>query len=124
MHDIPGLYATHTDGLYIKGFEVHWPDEIAPFFNHGIHCEYFKNLMIDGFVGRQPQASGVGAAIALNDGEGVTIANCKADVGTDTFLKYARLRGELVFANNDTSNAEHIMYPTESDFQFRGPESQ
>jgi len=116
MHDIPALYATHTEGLTIKGFEVEWADELPPFFNHGIHCEYFKNLRIEGFKARQPQLSGVGAAIALNNGNGVAITNCKADDGTYTFLSHAEVTGERLFTSNDLAKAEVIIYPVDSGF--------
>lgn len=42
--------------------------------------------MINGFIGRQVQKSGAGAAIALSHGSKVSIGDCEALEGTGTFL--------------------------------------
>lgn len=116
-HDIPGLYARYVDGLKINGLEIDFPDELPPFFNHALHCEYFTNLKIDALKARQPQLAGVGAVIALNNGSNVTINNCRVPQGTDTFLKHAALTGELIFAYNDLSNTKYAIDPPESKFK-------
>ena len=85
-HDIPGLYGRYVDGLKLSNFEVEWEGKLPEFFSHGIECENFRNLEVDGFVGRQAQAEGKNSAISLSNGSGVTIRDSVAAEGTQTFL--------------------------------------
>jgi Glycosyl hydrolases family 28 len=117
-HDIPGMYCRYVDGLKINGFKLAWDDNLPEFFNHGIHCEFFKDVVIDGFEGRQPHIGGDAAAIALNDGSGITIRNSKADKDTGTFLSHSDITDEGLFANNDLSNAQEAIEPENSAFEF------
>lgn len=116
-HDIPGIYARYVDGLKINGLEISWADKLPPFFNHAVQCEHFSNLTIDNLKARQPQLSGIGAVIALNNGKNVTIQNCKASKDTGTFLTHAALTGKLVLANNDLSQAKVAIDPPKSKFK-------
>lgn len=112
-HDIAGMYCCYTDGLKIRGLELEWDDNLPRFFNHGIQCEHFRNLEIDGFNGRQPHKTDNRAAIALNDGSGITIRNCKAAEGTGVFLSRSDIRGEWLFVNNDLSEAKKVSEPAD-----------
>lgn len=117
-HDIPGMYCRYVDGLKINGFKLAWDDNLPEFFNHGIHCEFFKDVVIDGFEGRQSHIGGDAAAIALNGGSGITIRNSKADKDTCTFLSHSDITDEGLFANNDLSNAREAIEPENSAFEF------
>ena len=60
-------------------------------------------------AGKQAQASG--AAIALQDGTGVSITNSRAMPGTKTFLQMDKVEGRRVFVNYDLSGAAQVIMP-------------
>jgi hypothetical protein len=76
---------------------------VPPFFTHAIEGEDFRDVEIQGFEGRQA----AGAAIALRNGSGVTIRDCRAVQGTGTFLEQAGVADQRLFVNNDLSRAAH-----------------
>ena len=119
-HNIPGIYCGMVDGLRIQNVELEWEDNMHEFFSHGIECENFNNLIIDGFNGRQPHKSGQGAAISLSNGNNVTIRNCIAAEGTQTFLKFSGIKDQRLFVNNDLSRAATVMQPAKSEFKLFG----
>jgi polygalacturonase len=114
-HDIPGLYCGYVDGLKLRNFEVEWDDKLPRFFSHGIECENFQNLEVDGYVGRQAQAEGKNSAISLSNGSGVTIRNSVATEGTQTFLAHAGIRGGIILVNNDLSRAKVVISPAKAE---------
>ncbi len=105
-HDIPGIYGQYIDGLQIHGFELQWADSIPDYFSDGINLEHFKNLTIDGFVGKQAQQNGTGAAISLNNGTGVSITNCFASPGASNFFSFKDVNDLHSLTNNDLTNAK------------------
>jgi len=119
-HDIPGIYCGMVDGLRIQNVELEWVDTMHEFFSHGIECENFNNLIIDGFNGRQAHKSGKSAAISLSNGSNVTIRNCIAAEGTGTFLTFSGIKNQRLFVNNDLSNAALVMQPAKSEFKLYG----
>lgn len=116
-HDIPGMYCRYVDGLRIQDFKLEWVDSLPDYFSNGIYCEHFKNLVIDGFDGRQAQVSGLDAAIELNHGTGVSILNCRAPKGTGSFLQLKDVKNERQFINNDLGNARRSAKPAELHFE-------
>jgi hypothetical protein len=119
-HDVPALYCQYVDGLQIHGFELEWADDLPDYFSDGIHCEHFNNLTIDGFVGRQAQLSGRGAAIALLHGDKVSIRNCEAAEGTGTFLSVEDVKDQHLFINNNLTNAKKPTEPAQLNFKMSG----
>jgi len=80
--DIPGLLCRYVRDLQIRNFKLSWAGDLPGFFTHGIFCHHFVDILIDGFCGRQAHPDSGRAAIALSTGAGVTVRNCKAQVGT------------------------------------------
>jgi len=119
-HDIPGLYAKHVNNLVIKDLKIEWANKLPEFMNHAIHCEHFTDVLIDGFRGRQPHNNDSRAAIALNDGSGVTIRNCVAAPGTGKFLSHQNVTRMQMFINNDLSLAKEAIVPENSGFLQEG----
>ena len=115
-HGIPGLFFRHATGLRIRGFRLHWGDDVPPFFTHAIEGEEFHDVEIQGFEGR-PAA---GAAIALRHGSGVTIRDCRAAEGTDTFLEQIGVKDQRLFANNDLSGAARAFAVDQHGFTAAG----
>jgi hypothetical protein len=114
-HDIPALYFNNVEGLKIHGLEVDWADPLPDFFSEAIDCRHFKDLTIDGFVGRQAPPSGE-AAVVLKDGSKVSVCNSEAAPGTGTFLSLADVTDLRSFVNNDLSDAKVAISPPESQF--------
>ena len=119
-HDIPALYCQYVDGLQIHGFELEWADDLPGYFSDGIHCEHVNNLTIDRFIGRQPQKSGSGAAIALQHVSKVSIKNCEALEGTGTFLSIDDVKDQRLFVNNDLTKAKNPTEPAQLNFKMSG----
>jgi hypothetical protein len=117
-HDIPAFYCQNVEGLQLRGFEVEWADSLPDYFSDGIYCEHFSNLTIDGFAGRQANASGAGAAIVLKDGKTVSIRNSEAAPGTGTFLSLDGVSDQRSFLNNDVTNAKEPVRPAQTAFQI------
>lgn len=107
-HDVAGLYGRYVNGLNIHNLTIEWSAESPAYFSSGIECEDFKQLDIDGFVGRQAPGSSQGAAISLRRGFGVSIRNSTAAVGTDTFLSAVSVGGEHLFVGNDLAHARLV----------------
>jgi hypothetical protein len=116
-HAIPGIYAQYVDGLQIHGFELEWGDHLPDYFSAGIQCEYFDDLIIDGFNGRSAPTAGLAAAIVLQHGRQVSIRNCEAAPDTGTFLSLDDVRDQRLFVNNDLMNAQHPTQPAKTDFK-------
>ena len=119
-HDIPAMYCSYVEGLNIHGMDLECDGNLPAFFSHGIQCEHFRNIDIDGFRGRQPHAGDNRAAIAVNDGSGVTIRNCRAGEGTGVFLSCSAIKDERLFANNDLSSAKKAFEPAAAGFKLFG----
>jgi hypothetical protein len=114
------LYARYVENLRIHDFRLEWEDNLPLLFSHGIHCEHFSGLELDAFEGRQALPGRDQAAISLGEGHDVTIRNCKASPGTDTFLAHSNLAGALLFVGNDLTRAQRIMRPESSKFMLNG----
>ena len=119
-HDIPGLYGRYVDGLKLSNFEVEWESKLPEFFSHGIECENFRNLEVDGFVGRQAQTEGKNSAISLSNGSGVTIRDSVAAEGTQTFLAHTGITGGILLFNNDLSRAKVAVSPAKAELTQSG----
>jgi hypothetical protein len=105
-HDIPGLYACHVEKLEVRNFTLDWPADLPAFFTHGIHCEFFDGVEINGFRGRQAQIGGNDkAAIHLSVGRDALIRNCTAAKGTGKFLSHAQVTDVRAFGNDPDSEA-------------------
>jgi hypothetical protein len=119
-HDIPGLFGRYVNGLRIEGFDLQWVGPIADYLTNGIEVEYFDDLVINGFKGKQAADKPGTAAIALNHGKNVTVRNCQAQPGTDVFLAHSDLSEEGLFANNDLSRAKKAFQPEKTSFTLSG----
>jgi polygalacturonase len=119
-HDIPAIYCSNVAGLKISGFETEWEKGLPDFFNHSIWCQNARDVVIDGFVGRQAHIGDNRAAIVLDKVNGATIRNCTAAEGTGVFLQAIDVNGGRLFVNNDLSNAQQTMEAAESGFHEFG----
>jgi hypothetical protein len=117
-HDIPAMFCQSVTGVRIQNTNVAWSGANLPdFFTDGIYCDGVANLLIDGFIGRQAQANG-GAAISLKNGNNVSLRNCQAAKGTDTFLAMDKCADLRSFFNNDLSDAKQPLAPADAQFKI------
>jgi hypothetical protein len=116
--DIPALYAKRVDGLTLRNVQVDWPGSLPAYFSDGIRIEWFHDLTIDSFAGRQAQFAR-GAAIDLRDGSGVSITNSRATVSTRTFLQMEKVSDRRVFVNYDLSGAATAIAPADQRFVYQ-----
>jgi len=107
--DLPALLALHTDRLAVRDLTVEWADDVPSFFTHGIEAESFRELVVDGFRGRQAQATG--AAIRLAKGEDAVVRDSRAAAGTDAFVEATEVTGRTIFTGNDTRSARQPVVP-------------
>jgi polygalacturonase len=119
-HDIPGIYCTLVDGIRISDFQLEWEEPVHRFFSHGIECEDFENLVIDGFSGRQAHTSGTGSVISLKNGKTATIRNCFAAERSGTFLTLSNVSDQRLFVNNDIGNAQKAFGSEAPAFKMSG----
>jgi hypothetical protein len=119
-HDIPAIYAGHVEGFDIQGLRVEWHGQLPSFFTHAIQVEHCRDIEIAGFRGKQAQANASAAAIAVNDGSGVTVRDCRAEEGTGTFLALHDVADQRLFVNNDLARARQATDPVQTDFQSTG----
>lgn len=119
-HDIPGIYCRHVNGIRISDFTLEWEDPVHRFFSHGIECEDFENLVIDGFRGRQAHVSGPASVVSLKNGSTATIRNCFASEQSGTFLTLSNVSDQRLFVNNDIANAERAFGSTRPAFKMSG----
>ena len=119
-HDIPAIYCRYVQGLKIQDFDLSWVEPLADYLSHGIECEYFEDVTIDGFKGRQGAKAPNGAAIALEHGKTVSIRNSQAIDGTDTFLLVSDVMDQRLFVNNDLSKAKTAFRPEKLSFSSSG----
>jgi polygalacturonase len=113
-HDIPALYCRYAEGLRIKGVRVAWDEPMPEFFNHALQLEDVRDVVIDGFDGRQPHPEG--EVVMLNRVAGVSIRGCKAAEGTDTFVRGVDITDGRLFTNNDLREARTFYLPSDVGF--------
>ena len=101
-HDVPGLFFRHVQGLRIRGFHLVWDKSIPPFFTHGIEGEEFGDVEIQGFEGRGANGR---PAVALRNGSGVSIRDCRASNDAGTFFSQTGVSDQRLFVNNDLRGA-------------------
>jgi polygalacturonase len=119
-HDIPAFCCQYVDGLKIHGLEVEWADGLPSFFTHGIQCENFNDVEIDGFTGGPAHKDGAKSVLALSKGSKISIRNSKAAKGTGVFLSYADVVDGGLFVNNDLGEARKVCEPEKLPFQASG----
>jgi polygalacturonase len=107
--DLPALLALHTERLALRNLGVEWAEDVPAFFTHAIECRSFRDLVVEGFRGRQARTSG--AAIRLATGEDAVVRNSRAAAGTDTFLEATEVTGATVFTGNNTRAARRAAAP-------------
>ena len=113
--DLPALLALHTERLAVRDLTVEWADDVPAYFTHAIEAESFRELVVDGFRGRQAQKTG--SAIRLLKGEDAVVRDSRAAAGTDTFVEATEVTGRTVFTGNDTRAARQPVVPA----SFGGP---
>ena len=79
------------------------------YFTHAIEAESFRELVVDGFRGRQAQNTG--SAIRLVGGEDAVVRDSRAAAGTDTFVEATEVTGRTVFTGNDVRAARRPAAP-------------
>ena len=108
------------EGFDIQGLRVEWRGQLPSFFTHAIQVEHSREIEIAGFRGKPAPANASAAAIALSDGSGVTVRDCRAEEGTGAFLALNNVADQRLFANNDLASARQATDPAKTDFQFTG----
>jgi len=101
-HDVPGLFFRHVQGLRVRGLRLFWDESVPPFFTHGIEGEEFRDVDIQGFEGSGANGR---PAIALRNGSGLSIRDCRATGGTGTFISQTGVSDQRLFVNNDLRGA-------------------
>lgn len=107
--DLPALLALHTERLAVRNLVVEWADDVPSYFTHAIEAESFRELVVDGFRGRQAQEAG--SAIRLVRGEDAVVRDSRAAAGTDTFVEATEVTGRTVFTGNDVRAARQPAVP-------------
>jgi hypothetical protein len=107
--DLPALLALHTERLAVRSLTVDWADDVPAYFTHAIEAESFRELVVDGFRGRQAQPAG--SAIRLVRGEDAVVRDSRAAAGTDAFVEATEVTGRTVFAGNDVRAARRPLVP-------------
>ncbi len=95
-YDMAALTAHGVDNLELRGFDVDWQGNMPDYYTSGIAVSTFKNLRIDGFEGSGPHAGA--PAIALRDGEDVTMRNAHASTGD--LISMEAVSGRKVLSGN------------------------
>jgi polygalacturonase len=81
-HDVPALFATHINGLFIKDLDVRWGTALPSYFTNAVWCDHFQNLAISGFTGSAaPNSTAEEAVISLRDGEAAALSCIKLTNG-------------------------------------------
>ena len=114
------MYCRCVDGLDLRGLTVEWEDRLPAFFTHGLECEHFKNVRIDGFTDGPAHPGSEEAAISLKQGNGISICNSRAIQGTGVFLRHSEVQDAGLFANNDLSRARKVCEPVKLPFEASG----
>ena len=114
--NLPALLARHTERLAVRNLTVEWADNVPAYFTHAIEAESFRELLVDGFHGRQAQKAG--SAIRLANGEDAVVRDSRAAAGTDTFVEATEVTGRTVFTGNDVRASRVPVVPTT--FALRG----
>jgi len=96
--DLPALLAVHTERLTLRNLHVDWTDDVPSYFTHAIEAESFRELVVEGFRGRQ--AGATGSAIRLARGEDAVVRQSRAAAGTDAFLETRDVEGALASGND------------------------
>jgi hypothetical protein len=107
--DLPALLARHTERLTVRNLAVDWAEDVPSFFTHAIEAESFRELVVDGFRGRQ--AGATGSAIRLSKGEDAVVRDSRAAAGTDAFVEATEVTGRTVFSGNDVHRAKRPVVP-------------
>lgn len=116
-HDTPGLFFRHVRGLRIRGLRLFWDDSGPDFFSYGIEGEEFRDIDIRGFEGRGAAGR---AAVALRNGSGVSICDCRATEGAGMFLSQSGVSDQRLFANNDLADARQAFDSDQHGFTLSG----
>jgi hypothetical protein len=119
-HDIPGIFLRYVKGVRIQNLDLDWQEPLADSWSHGIEAEEFDGLVIDGFKGKQGSKTNSGAAVALTRGRDVSIRNCQAQAGTNTFLLLSDVSDQRLLVNNDLSKAKKVSQPAKTSFSSYG----
>ena len=92
--------------LRLRNIEIFWEKPESKKWESALYIEDVKGLEIDGFSGRQAKLGSVVAAVTLNRVEGVTVRDCQAHAGTETFLQVTgKTSGDIYLVGNDFRQA-------------------
>ncbi len=71
--DIPGLLASHIDGLRINGFDLQWDGSLnQPYFTSGVEVNNFKHIRIQDFTGTGAPGTHTHAVVLKNGTDAIT----------------------------------------------------
>ena len=98
-YDMAALTAHGVNNLELRGFDVDWQGKMPDYYTSGIAVSTFKNLRIDGFEGSGPRAGT--PAIALHEGEDVTLRDAHASTGD--LVSIEAVSGRKVLPGNQSA---------------------
>ena len=109
------MYATHVEGLALENVRVRW-DSISKVWRDGFFIENSSDVSLTGLRLRQPQDDD-GAAVHSRANTGLTVRDCRADVGTGVFLRTdeSPAGSRIRCGGNDMADAR---VPAQSDVPF------
>ena len=117
-HDLPAFYCRHVRDLDVRDLSVAWDRDVPDYHTEAVRVEAFEDVTLDGLEARQAGPTGV--AVALRDGETITVRDCRASPGTETFLALDETRDERLLADNDFADADRAVRADETTFVETG----
>jgi polygalacturonase len=105
-HDIPAFFAKNVKNLNISKYILNNDSNLPEFCTNAIYCEDFSGIKIDDFAGSSLNPFTENAVIHLENGDDVTIMNCRARQGTNIYLEQKNIGEHNSFMNNDLREAK------------------
>jgi hypothetical protein len=102
------IFCRYVDGLKLRNIQLTWNTPEKAEWGSAIRCRHVSGVEIDGFAGRQSEASGA-PAISLRDTKGAFIHNCCAPEGTGVFLEAGESTQHVTVMGNDLSRANQVL---------------
>jgi polygalacturonase len=103
------LQIERVKNFTLKDVEVVWEDLGHGEWQSAISVDEAKDLLIEGFKGRQAMPGAPTPAVLLRRVEGATLRHCRAEPGTSTFLGLAdEETREILLVNNDLRGVQGV----------------
>jgi len=104
---VNGIECRYVKDLKLQDFEVVWGTPASEKWRSALYCEDVRELVLDGFVGRQAGDESQVPAVVLKNVEGANIRGCRAAEGTGEFLHLSGDKTkDIHLFENDLSKAK------------------